>query len=233
MSDVLIIQHDPFDGPGTVRDALAAGGFGTTVIHPYAGDPVPGTLGGAQGLVVLGGPMGLNERDWHPYLTDEMGLIRQAVSMGRPVLGLCLGAQLLAAALGASVRANPVKEIGWHPVYLTDEAGDDGLFRGITGPFQAFHWHGDTFDLPPGSVHLASSPLCQHQAFRYGVAAYGLQFHLEVDEAKVKEIVTVFDARLRDVGLEAQQVVHDAGSFLPNMQSVAGVVFGRWAGLLK
>jgi len=156
-----------------------------------------------------------------------------AVDEGKPVLGLCLGSQLLAAALGASVTPNPVKEFGWHPVSLNDEAGDDPLFRDLQGPFQAFHWHGDTFSLPTGSVNLASSPLCRHQAFRHGATAYGLQFHLEANETKVKEMVTVFAARLQEVGLEGSQVLQEADLFLPNMRVVAGVVFGRWIDLLK
>lgn len=232
MRKVLVIQHDPHDTPGSVLPALAARQVGFELLRPYAGEVVPDKLDDASGLVVLGGPMGVNEQDRHPHLSDEIKLLRRAVGAGKPVLGLCLGSQLLAAALGAAVRANPVEEIGWHPVSLDDEADRDPLFRGIGGPFQAFHWHGDTFDLPPGSVTLATSALCRNQAFRFGATAYGLQFHLEVDEAKAEEMVRVFAPRLRAVGLDGPQVLRDAAAFLPAMRAVAGVVFGRWAGLL-
>lgn len=211
---------------------FAARCVGVEIVRPYTGEAVPTNINRASGLVVLGGPMSVNEQHEHPYLSDEIELIRSAVATGKPVLGLCLGSQLLAATLGASVRPNRVKEVGWHSVDLTDEANNDPLFGGVRASFPAFHWHGDTFDLPTGSVHLAASPLCRHQAFRYGANAYGVQFHLEVDRAKVEEMVTVFAAPLRAVGLEGSQVRREADELLPEMQAVAGIVFGRWADLL-
>lgn len=232
MKKVIFIQHDPHDGPGGLLGLFVARRVGVEIVRPYAGEVVPTNLDRASGLVVLGGPMSVNEQYEYPYLTDEIELIQSAVATGKPVLGVCLGSQLLAAALGASIRPNPVKEVGWHPVELTDEANGDPLFGGVRASFPAFHWHGDTFDLPTGSVHLAASPLCRHQAFRYGANAYGVQFHLEVDMAKVDEMVTVFAAPLRAVGLAGWQVRREADELLPEMQAVAGIVFGRWADLL-
>jgi GMP synthase (glutamine-hydrolysing) len=143
-----------------------------------AGVPQPDDV---DGLVVMGGPMGVYETDKHPFLQEECNLISELVRRNRPVLGVCLGAQLLARALGARVFHAHGAEIGFGSVELTAEGKDDPLF-GSHGPsLPVFHWHGDTFDLPPGATLLASSAEYRHQAFRFGSRAYGLQFHIEPD----------------------------------------------------
>jgi GMP synthase (glutamine-hydrolysing) len=129
-------------------------------------------MGDAAGLIVMGGPMGVYEEARFPFLRRERNLIERALADRVPVLGICLGSQLLASALGAPVRKGLRKEIGWHPVYLEDAAGDDPLFRETPVEFDAFHWHGDVFDLPTGAVRLAHSSLTEYQAFRYGENAY-------------------------------------------------------------
>jgi GMP synthase (glutamine-hydrolysing) len=137
-------------------------------------------LDNAAGLVVLGGPMNVDETQRYPFLQKEVDWIRAAVDKELPTLGVCLGSQLLAKALGARVYPSGTKEIGWYQLDLTPAAADDPLFRGLQPRQTVFQWHGDTFDLPHGAIHLASSPLCRHQAFRYGAAAWGLQFHVEM-----------------------------------------------------
>ena len=132
----------------------------------------------ADGLIFMGGPMSVN--DDLPYIRQELRLIEQAVARDKPVLGVCLGAQLIARALGGRVYKNPVKEIGWFAVRFTEAARADRLFAGLDGPELVFHWHGETFDLPAGAELLALSGGCRHQAYRMGENVYGLQFHLEV-----------------------------------------------------
>ena len=176
-----IIQNDPEVPPGNITEGLAALGVFYVVHHPYAGDPLP-ELRDVSALIVLGGAMCANDDAGHPFLFDLKLFIRQAVRAGIPYLGICLGGQLLAAALGAQVVSNRWEELGSLPVTLTAAGRSDGLFSGLPATFDTFQWHHDSFELPAGAVLLASSPACPHQAFRIGVAAWGAQFHPEITE---------------------------------------------------
>jgi GMP synthase (glutamine-hydrolysing) len=177
------IQHVPFEGPGSIATVATRRGTPLAVCHPYLGEPLP-ACPELSGLVVMGGPMGVSDTDSHPYLRDELALIAACVAAELPVLGVCLGAQLLAAALGARVYRGPQLEIGPGAVALTDAGRSDPVL-GATGrdELAVVHWHQDTFELPPGAAWLARSELYPHQAFRVGERAYGLQFHVEVDRA--------------------------------------------------
>ena len=159
---------------------------------------------GAGGLIVMGGPEAVYQLDRYPYLRDEIALIENALKAGRPVLGVCLGSQLLAAALGANVRRAAHKEIGWYPVRLRSEAKDDRLLGGVPEEFVACHWHSDIFDLPGGAVPLASSELTELQGFRYGENAWGLLFHAEMTQQIVAALVSEFGEGLKKrVGMTA------------------------------
>ena len=201
------------------------------VVHTHAGEPVPGSVGGHRGLVVMGGPMGVYEEAAHPHLSEEIRLIRSALEAGIPILGVCLGSQLLAAALGASVRPG-VREIGWHPVDLSDSATSDPLWRRIESPFTPFHWHGDVFELPANSRRLAGSERTACQAFSYRERAYGFLFHLEVDEGMVRAMADAFAGELASAGVDRDQLLAEAARAVPAMRATAGTVFGRWADLL-
>jgi len=168
-----ILQHVPFEGLGSMEDWFREGDWTLTWSRLYAGDSLPQPED-FDFLVVLGGPMGVGDVDRIPWLRPEIDLLAQVLRRGTPLLGICLGAQLMAAALGAQVRKNREREIGWFPVELLRE---DALPLASGTP--VFHWHGETFDLPAGGEWLARSAGCDHQAFRYGAAAVGLQFHLE------------------------------------------------------
>ncbi len=136
-------------------------------------------------LVIMGGPMGANDEAEFPWLAAEKQLIRAAIGARRPILGICLGAQLVAASLGARILRNQHREIGWAPIWLTEEGSGADLFSHIPEELEVFHWHGDTFEIPRGAVNLAQSAGCRHQAFIYGTNVVGIQFHLEVTRKDV------------------------------------------------
>ena len=178
------LQHVAFEGLAYIGEWAGHNGHAVNGTALYAGEkfPEPVTF---DCLVVMGGPMGVDDIAQYPWLTAEKRFIEEMIRSGKQVLGICLGAQLIAQVLGARVFRNPVKEIGWHPVFKTDVAGNSALSNLFPQTFQAFHWHGDTFDLPSGAVHIARSEACRHQAFSYGDNTLGLQFHLESSQASI------------------------------------------------
>lgn len=164
---------------------LKAAGFRIRYIN-FGRDPgAEPSLDGYNGLIVLGGPMGVYEASAHPHLNVEMRLIEQALKKNIPVLGICLGAQLIAHVLGAPVRKAPHWEIGWYELHFTEEGRRDALFSSYAASERVFQLHQDMFDPPRGCVHLARTDLCPGQAFRYGERVYGLQFHLEADRPMI------------------------------------------------
>jgi len=176
----LVVQHVAYEGPGSVGRAVADSGAELRLVRIDLGDTLPPAEAVADlaGLVVMGGPMGVH--DELPWLSEERALLRAAVDAGLPVLGVCLGAQQLAAALGAEVRPGAVAECGVGEVHLTTEAIGDPVFGPAPTPLPCVHWHRDTFTLPEGAVRLAGNDAYENQAFRVGERAYGLQFHVEV-----------------------------------------------------
>jgi len=227
---VLVLQHVDQEGPGRIATALAAAGHQIVVLRPDAGDSVPPVPGDYSGVVVLGGPMGLADADDLPFLRAEQLLVAECVLAGVPVLGVCLGAQLLAAALGSAIRTGGEWELGWHPVHLAAAAEQDQLFADLPAAIPALHWHRDRFDLPPGAVGLASSATTGVQAFRFGKSAYGLLFHLEADDEQVSAMAAAFPGDVIAAGKSPEQL-HD-----PQRQhaatQIASHVFGAWAGLV-
>jgi GMP synthase-like glutamine amidotransferase len=163
------------------------------------------------------------------FLRREMEFIRQAIQQRQPILGICLGAQLIARALGATVRRNSAKEIGWYGLHFTEAAGNDRLFHGLS-PATVFHWHGETFDLPPGAELLASSDLCRNQAFRIGAGVYALQFHLEVTPEMIADWC-VQDENAGDV--RELEAVIDPSFNTPRLAVLSAQVFGRWGEMLR
>jgi GMP synthase-like glutamine amidotransferase len=226
---VLVIQHVEREGSAAIGDAIRARGLEERVVRIHRGDPVPRELEGARGLLVMGGPMGVYEADRLPHLRDEMRLLARAVDSGVPVLGVCLGSELLAGALGADVRPAPAREIGWREVQLREGAGDDALWGGVPRVFTPLHWHGDVFDLPRGAVPLASSEQTEHQAFRVGDNAWGVLFHMEMRPAEVAGMADTFAEDLASVGLRREDVVAPADARVAAVAPIAQHVFSRWA----
>ena len=182
---VRVFQHVPFEGLGALESALLRRGCSIDHVRFFANDPLPAP-GDVDFLVAMGGPMSVNDEAALPWLAPEKEFIRRHVAAGKPYLGICLGAQLLANALGARVFPNRDKEIGWFPVEGVPPR-EPAVFR-FPATAEVFHWHGETFDLPAGAVHLARSRACENQAFQIG-AAVGLQFHLETTSAAVRALV--------------------------------------------
>ncbi|MBN1344213.1 MAG: type 1 glutamine amidotransferase [Phycisphaerae bacterium] len=177
----LIIVHVSCEGPGLFKPVLEQRGVDVDIIDVEQGHALPDSLDGTDMLVVMGGPMNAYQEDKYPYLRQEDVLLREAISRDVPVMGVCLGSQLLAKAAGAKVYRGPVREFAWSDVTLTPAGRRDPLFDGIDSTMFVFQWHGDTFDVPSEAELIATSPVVPNQAIRVGRRAYGLQFHIELD----------------------------------------------------
>jgi GMP synthase-like glutamine amidotransferase len=188
MMRIHVLQHVPFEGPAGVESWARARGHELRTVHLYAGEPPP-EPDAYDWLVVLGGPMNVDEEDRHAFLAPEKRAIARAIRAEKLVLGICLGSQLVASALGARVVRADREEIGWFSVELTDEALSHRIFARVPRRFTTFHWHGDTFEIPRGAVCAASSDLCANQAFVYGDRVVGVQFHPEVTKESLTPMV--------------------------------------------
>ncbi len=225
---ILVFRHVPYEHLGLIAPALEAAGLEYEYVDLPRDANRPLELETARGLIFMGGPMSVN--DDLDYVRREIEVIRQAARRGLPMLGVCLGSQLIAKALGARVYRNTVKEIGWFPVRWTEAAAEDALLAGLPNPATVFHWHGETFDLPEGAAWLASSDACRHQAFRCGENIYGLQFHLEVTPGMIAGWLQE-DENSADVREVPQPIDPEAGA--AELARMGEVVFGRWAALVR
>jgi GMP synthase-like glutamine amidotransferase len=225
---VLVFRHSPSDGLGLIGNALDANSISYDYADLYAPASAAPPLNEADALILMGGSMSAN--DGLPFISCEIEYIRDAVRRGKPVLGVCLGAQLIAKALGARVYANSVREIGWAPVNFTDAALRDSLFTGMAQAEVIFHWHAETFDLPAGAALLASSAACRNQAFRVGDRIYGLQFHLEVTPGVIVEWCHEDEAC---AGARDTRQPIDPHAHAARTRELAEAIFGRWCSLVK
>ncbi len=228
----LIVQHVAPEQPVAIRDGLSAAGVEIVTCAVHAGDAVPGGLDGFDGLVVMGGPMSARSDEGFPTRQAEIGLLAQAVNRGMPTLGVCLGAQLLAAASGGVVFAGEGLEVGWAPVHLTAQAEDDPLFAGLPRAVTVLHWHGETYRRPPDGVTLASNARYPEQAFRVGPAAWGLQFHIEVDDEAVRRFVAAFPDEAAAAPGGAADLTGQSAGALHALAGVRATVLGRFARLV-
>ncbi len=223
----LVLRHSQAEGLGLLGNALRERGIQHRAVDVARGEPAPKDVRGLGGLIVLGGPMAAYEPDKHPFLRTETALIEKAITAGRPVLGVCLGAQLIAQVLGARVYAGDKREVGWAPITLTSDGGDDPLFAGGDSTMTVFHLHGDTYELPPDAANLATSAMYEQQAFRWGDLVYGFQFHLEFTESIIGRLTGEAESQryMTEAGANLKQITAETPARVRDLTDVAQRVF--------
>lgn len=237
MKSILVLQHVAHEPLGTLHALLRTAGFRIRYVN-YSREPdAEVDVTRYDGLIVLGGPMGVYQSDRHPHLLREIELVKAAMEQDKPVLGICLGAQIIAHALGAQVGPLPTKEIGWYPVELTDDGRRDPMLSQLGASEPIFQWHGDGFELPEGAVRLATSAACTHQAFRYGASVYALQFHLEVDSGMVDRWLDLpaHQAEIESThgGAGREAIRSETQGRIEASMASGRRVFGRWLELFS
>ncbi len=236
MRNILVLQHVAHEILGTLNPLLKKQGFRIRYVN-FGRDPnATPSLDGYFGLIVLGGPMGAYEGEKYSHINVEMALIEEAFKKNIPVLGICFGAQLMAHVLGANVRRHREREFGWHDVSLTDIGQKDPLLKNFSKSEKIFQLHSDTFDIPKSAEHLASSKICPGQAFRYGEKAYGLQFHLEVDEAMILRWLKIPQNQedLRSCApLTEEDIIADTTKYIARSLELSEQTFSQFISLFK
>jgi GMP synthase (glutamine-hydrolysing) len=229
---VLVFQHVPYEPLGTLDPLLKEAGFRLRYVNFGREPRQRPALDRYEALIVLGGPMNADQIDTYPNLITEVEIIGEAVSRGMSVLGICLGAQLLARALGGSVSRNEVREIGWYDVDLTAAGRCDPVLSTFAPRQEVFQWHEDGISLPPGAALLASSPASPVQAFRWGEHAYGLQFHLEANLPLIERWLSVpaHQASLREEqgSIDPEQIRRKAATSVAPLEQLSRLTFSRW-----
>ncbi len=229
---VLVIQHVACEGPVGLERVFRDAGVQYEIVRLWQGQELPKTLSSYKGLVILGGPMNVYEETRYPFLKSEGNLVNEAITKGIPTLGICLGAQLIAKSCGARVTSGSRKEIGWYELHLTPDGERDGIFSQFPRTFKVFQWHGDTFELPRGATHLATSNLFPHQAFRF-YNAYALQFHLEVDEGMIRTWLREYAVELESLPyIQPDQVLNDTRANIAELYQLAEVFYSQFLNIL-
>lgn len=236
MSRILVFQHVAAEPLGTLDPLIRQRGHRVKFVNFERNPDARPKLDRYRGLIVLGGPMNVEERATRTHLQTEIEVIGEALAQGKPVLGICLGAQLLAHALGAQVRRHAVSEIGWYDLNATPIGRTDPVFAPLGAALPVFQWHGYTFDLPAGAEHLARTATCENQAFRHGDNAYGFQFHLEMDRLLIERWLGL-PAYLQELiaaglGRDADAIRNETGPRIDAMQAAAHAVFNNFLDLI-
>ena len=216
----LILQNSGHEGPGTIENYLKENKLAYTIVDLSKKGyklPAPSDY---NALIVMGGPMNVYETDEFPYLIEEEKIIKTAIEKNYLVLGICLGAQMMAKALDAKVTKGKTKEIGWYDINLTEDGIEDKALGPLGNKVKVFQWHGDTFDIPSGAVRLAGSELFPNQAFRYGKRAYALQFHLEVTEDIIKNWIKHGEEELKPLKgiIDPKKIVDDNKKYIQGFE---------------
>jgi len=233
MRTILVIRNDAKEGAGQLGSLLDARGFDQKVLFAWEADYASLSPTDFSGLVVLGGAQGAYETDTYPYLIDEIQLILSFIQEGLPVIGLCLGAQLIATALGGEVQQNETKELGWHDLHINREGLLDALMSAHPETASAFHFHGDFFDPPPGCVCLASSDITHCQLFRYKENVYGFQYHVEVDQPLIEVMCLNNVEYMAANGADAYSVVDQSKAFITEYMRRSAAVLNSWIDKLE
>jgi GMP synthase (glutamine-hydrolysing) len=235
MKKLLVFQHVAHELLGTLNPLLKRAGFRIRYVNFARYPDAQPSLYGYDGLIVLGGPMSVNDTNRLPHLITELKVIEDALRREIPVLGICLGAQLIAKTLGADVYPNREKEIGWYDVSPTQEAFNDPLLMELQKTEKIFQWHAETFDIPKSTSHLAFSSLCANQAFRYGTKVYGFQFHMEVDAPMIHRWLRVAENRQEISRLRGddylERIDNETPEHMARLTELSERVFGEFINL--
>lgn len=218
---VLVLQHIECEGLGSLEDFFKEKGIHFDYRQLSDGDSVPKNLENYCAWILLGGPMNVYEEEKYPFLRQEGELLKEAFKKDFPTLGVCLGAQLIAKNLQASVTQGKRKEIGWYGIDLTRQGEKDPLFHGVPNQFPVFQWHGDTFEIPDGGAHLASSGLFPHQAFRFGQKVYGLQFHVEVTQNMIQDWVQTYT----EEKIDSEKIFKETGLLMESLKKISDQIY--------
>lgn len=229
---VQVFMHVPFEGPGGISQWIETNGHKVNYTKFFEDFTLPG-LSDFDLLVIMGGPMSVYEEHLHPWLKTEKAFIKTAIEAGKTIIGICLGSQLLAEVLGARVYPNAVKEIGWFPIKKTESALEHPITASLPEETIVFHWHGDTYDLPPATTHLFYSDHCKHQAFIYDNRVIGLQFHFEVNEKSMDDmIVNGRNELLPCPTIQSEEVIRTNTQYIPdNNKKIFSILDGLTAKL--
>ena len=233
MQEILIFRHAPHEGPGYLADFLGRHRRPWRLIRIDRNDPIPSSIDGVSGLVFMGGPMSVN--DPLPWIPPVLKLIREAVSADVPVLGHCLGGQLISKALGGAITKNPVKEIGWLPVSRVDSPAAKPWLDGLPAEFEVFHWHGETFSIPPGATRILASSDCANQAFVIG-KILAFQCHIEMTGEMVREWARLGADDLAPLCATVQNpqaMTAELDRRVKRLQGIADKFYDRWIQSLR
>ncbi|MBL7685535.1 MAG: gamma-glutamyl-gamma-aminobutyrate hydrolase family protein [Deltaproteobacteria bacterium] len=233
MKNILILQHEAHEGLGAWEPLFKSQGRQLHYRHLYRQELVPldEELCAYDGIVIMGGSMSANDGDRLEFIQHELKMIPQAIELKIPILGVCLGSQLIAKALKSKVYPGKQKEIGWYPLKLGISSAKDKVFGALASPVMMFQWHGETFDLPSGAVALASSALYPNQAFRYTDRIYGLQFHCEMTDSMVRDWVDLGKDEMITAGLSPEKILDESHRHLPTLRHWAHQIAQNWLSL--
>lgn len=233
MSRVLVLQHIECEDLGGMEKSLEDNGIKYNYIPLYAGAKIPQKIEDYSGIIILGGPMNVYEEKKYPFLIEEDKLIKKALKKDLPILGICLGGQLIAKASGAKVLTGHRKEIGWFNVQLTEEGTKDPLFSGLPKKFKVFQWHSDTFNIPSNAKKLASSEIFPNQAFRLG-KSYGIQFHIEVMDSTIYNWLEEYEKETEELEyVDPQKIRRDTRKHIKELYRLADKVYANFIEMLQ
>ncbi len=222
-------QHVEFESLGLIAGWVEAGGYSISSTKFYEEYSMP-DVADYDALIIMGGSMSVHDEEIYGWLAEEKKHISQAIKAGKPVLGVCLGAQLIADVLGAEISTTTAKEIGWFPIAWSDAAMGNKIIAGLNSAMNVFHWHGEQFTIPEGAIHLASSKTCSNQAFLYGNNVLGLQFHLEMNEVAIEELIKNCDDEIATSTptIQSAKEIRENIKNIPSCRSALFMMLDNW-----